>query len=98
MGILARSPSLQDHIATLLRSPRFARVVPPRPDARWAVPHAMPPDLAALYQLCDGLVTENGFTLLGCGELHDTTRWLVLDRALGWPDDLVVIGERAASV
>ena len=97
----SRSPSLrdvQDRIQTVLASPRIARIVPPRADAPWGAPHPAPPDLDALYRSCDGLVTENGFTLLGRGEVFDTTRWLVLDKALSWPDDLLVIGERTASV
>ena len=96
----SRSPSLrdvQDRIETVLASPRIARIVPPRADAPWGAPHPAPPDLDALYRSCDGLVTENGFTLLGRGEVFDTTRWLVLDKALSWPDDFLVIGERTAS-
>lgn len=97
MTLAGRSPSLQDRIRAVLASPRVLRILPPRADAPWAAPYAAPADLQALYEACDGLVTENGFTLLGRGEIHDATRWLVLDRALGWPEDLLVIGERTAS-
>jgi len=66
---------------------------PPR-DVAWPIAHAEPADLGALYQICDGLVLEDGARLFGRGELHDVTQWLVLEKALGWPDDLVVVGER----
>src|SRR5262249_12148341 len=32
--------------------------------------------------------------LFGRGELRDVTEWLVLEKALGWADDLIVVGER----
>ncbi len=77
----------------LLGSPSVRERKPPR-DVPWPIAHAEPADLVALYQLCDGVVLDDGARLFGRGELHDVTQWLVLEKALGWPDDLVVVGER----
>jgi len=80
-------------VAQLLASPRVLAVRPTRAVA-WPIAHPEPPDLAALYARCDGLTLDDGTTLLGKGEIGDVTRWLVLEKSLGWADDLVVVGER----
>src|SRR6266851_4878494 len=82
-----------DGVARLLQSPRV-RGTRPRRDVAWPVPHPEPPDLSALYAVCDGLELADGVRLFGRGELGDVTQWLVLEKGLGWPDDLVVVGER----
>lgn len=53
-----------------------------------------PADLRALYAESDGLVLADGTTVLPRGELARTTAWLIQDRSLDWPADLVVLGER----
>jgi hypothetical protein len=83
--------------AQLLASPRVVAHKPPR-DVPWPIPHPEPPDLAALYAACDGLVLDGGLVLFGRGELGDVTQWLVLEKGLGWPDDFVVVGERRDTV
>lgn len=86
--------TLSERIEALLAAPRITEKKPPREGA-WSAPHMEPDDLAALYAACDGLaIDEGGVLLLGEGELWDATRWLVLDKALDWPDDLLVVGER----
>jgi hypothetical protein len=84
-------------VAALLAAARVVERRPPREGA-WPFAFAEPEDLAALYAACDGLRTEDGAIVLGRGELRDATRWLVLDRALDWGEDLVVVGERLDSV
>jgi hypothetical protein len=59
-----------------------------------ATAFAEPPDLAALYAASDGLVLADGTTILRRGELAAATAWLTQERALEWPEDLVVLGER----
>jgi hypothetical protein len=90
---MPKAGSYGDRAKLLLASPRVRERKPPRGVA-WPMAHAEPPDLGALYQLCDGLALDDGARLFGKGELHDVTQWLVLEKALGWPDDLVVVGER----
>src|SRR5438552_2000812 len=82
-----------DRARALLASPRVVEKKPPR-DVAWPIAHPEPPDLAALYALCDGLVLDTGVRLFGRGELHDVTQWLILEKALGWTDDRIVVGER----
>jgi hypothetical protein len=83
----------QDRVTRLFTSPELSITRPPR-DIAWPLALPIPPDLRALYAVCDGLKTRDGFTLLGKGELKDVTDWLVLDKGLGWPSDYVVVGER----
>jgi len=90
---VANGGSHSDRAARLLASPRVRRVIPPR-DVAWPIPHPEPPDLAALYAVCDGLELEDGVRLFGRGELDDVTKWLVLEKGLLWPTDFVVVGER----
>jgi hypothetical protein len=86
---------LDQRVALLLAAPGIRERLAPRPSVIWPVPgHPEPPDLAALYRGCDGLATGDGVVLRGKGELHDLTQWVVLDRGLSWPDDMVVVGER----
>jgi len=80
-------------VERLLASPRVTESKPPR-DVAWPISHTEPADLSALYLACDGLELADGTRLFGKGELHDVTEWLVLEKALGWPDDLVIVGER----
>jgi len=56
--------------------------------------HDEPADLRALYSVLDGILLDDDVRLFGRGELYDVTQWLVLEKGLGWPDDLVVVGER----
>jgi hypothetical protein len=90
---MGRAGSHADRAKTLLGSPRVRERKPPR-DVAWPIAHPEPADLGALYLLCDGVVLDDGARLFGRGELHDVTQWLVLEKALAWPDDLVVVGER----
>jgi hypothetical protein len=83
--------SHSDRVALLLASPRVV-ACPPSRDVAWPVAHPLPPDLAALYARCDGLTLDDGFSLLGKGEIADVTQWLVLEKSLGWADDIVVVG------
>jgi hypothetical protein len=69
-------------------------VIPPRSDAVWPFSHAEPADLAALYAVCDGVELDDGARIFGRGELGDVTAWLVLEKGLSWPEDLIVAGER----
>jgi hypothetical protein len=85
--------SYADRVATLLASPRVVERRPPR-DVAWPIAHPEPADVGALYLACDGLLLDAGVRVFGRGELHDVTQWLVLEKALGWADDLVVVGER----
>jgi hypothetical protein len=82
-----------DRVARLLSCPRVREKKPPR-EVGWPIAHPAPPDVEALYAACDGLLLEDGVRLFGKGELGDTTQWLILEKGLGWPDDLLVIGER----
>jgi hypothetical protein len=77
----------------MLASVRVVARKSPR-DVAWPVAHPQPADLVALYHACDGLELDDGTHLFGKGELRDVTEWLVLEKGLGWSDDLVVIGER----
>jgi hypothetical protein len=90
---MADARSYGDRARLLLASPRVRERKPPR-GAAWPIAHAEPADLGALYELCDGLALDDGARVFGRGELHDVTQWLVLEKALAWPDDLVVVGER----
>jgi hypothetical protein len=90
---MAEVGSYADRANLLLTSPRVRERKPPR-DIVWPIAHAEPADLSLLYELCDGLALDDGARLFGRGELHDVTQWLVLEKGLGWPDDLVVVGER----
>jgi hypothetical protein len=80
-------------VERLLASPRVTETKPHR-DVTWPISHPEPADLSALYVACDGLELVDGTRLFGRGELHDVTQWMVLEKALVWPDDLVVVGER----
>jgi hypothetical protein len=60
----------------------------------WPLPFPEPADLRALYAFCDGLTLDDGFSLLGKGELGDVTRWLLLEKGLDWAPDIIVVGER----
>jgi len=82
-----------ERIALLLSSPRVRETRPPR-DVEWPIGYAEPVDLGALYRACDGLLLDDGVRIFGRGELRDVTEWLVLEKGLGWADDLVVVGER----
>src|SRR3954452_14266611 len=94
---MADSGIYVDRARSLLASPRVVEKKPPR-QVGWPIAHSEPPDLAALYQLCDGVLLDDGVRLFGRGELGDVTQWLVLEKGLGWSDDLVVIGERRDAV
>jgi hypothetical protein len=83
-------PSRVEH---LLGSARVVEKKPHR-DVAWAIPHAEPADLSALYLACDGVELDDKTRLFGRGELRDVTEWLVLEKGLGWSDELVVVGER----
>src|SRR3954470_17653651 len=90
---MAEAGSYDDRVRILLGSERVLEIKPAR-DVAWPIAHPAPADLGALYRACDGLVIEGGVRLFGCGELGDVTEWLTLEKGLGWPDDLVVVGER----
>jgi hypothetical protein len=60
----------------------------------WPFSHPEPADLAALYAVCDGIELDDGVRIFGRGELRDVTSWLVLEKGLSWPEDLIVAGER----
>jgi len=81
----------------LMQSSFIRERKPPR-DFPWPLAHPEPAELAAFYARCDGLVLTDGTTILGRASLVATTEWLKGDRALGWDDDLVVVGERADMV
>ncbi len=83
-----------ERVARLLASSGVQRVAPPRAGVPWPFAAPEPDEVAALYAQCDGLELGDGAVVLGRGELADVTSWLVLDRALDWPPDLVVVGER----
>ena len=91
---MANDGSQAERATLLLASPRVKRVVPPRPDAAWPFAHREPADLVALYAACDGVELDDGVHIFGRGELRDVTAWLVLEKGLSWPDDLMVAGER----
>ncbi|WP_438019226.1 hypothetical protein WMF18_09220 [Sorangium sp. So ce315] len=61
-----------------------------------AWPHGLaePPDVAALHAAADGLALPDGTLILPRGEVAQATAWLVEDRSLDWPGDLLVVGER----
>src|SRR5258708_3566877 len=82
-----------ERVALLLSSPRVRETSPPR-DVEWPMAYPEPVDLGAVYRACDGLLLDDGVRLFGRGELRDVTEWLVLEKGLGWADDLVVVGER----
>jgi hypothetical protein len=63
-------------------------------EAPWPVAAPEPADLAALHAASDGLALADGTTVLPRGDLARTTAWLIQDRALDWPEDLVILGER----
>ncbi len=94
---MAEDGSYADRAKRLLASPRVRERKPPR-GVGWPITHAEPADLTAMYALCDGFVLDDGARLFGRGELHDVTQWLVLEKALTWPDDLVVVGDRPGVV
>ena len=91
---MANDGSQADRATRLLASPRVKQVVPPRSDATWPFAHPEPADLVALYAACDGVELDDGVRIFGRGELKDVTAWLVLEKGLSWPDDLMVAGER----
>jgi hypothetical protein len=91
---VAHHGSHAERATRLLASPRVKLARPPRPDAAWPIPFPEPADLAALYAICDGLELDDGVRIFGRGELADTTAWLVLEKGLSWPPDLIVMGER----
>jgi hypothetical protein len=91
---VAHDGSHAERAKSLLASPRVSRVVPLRPEAAWPFSFAEPADLAALYGVCDGIELDDGVRIFGRGELRDVTAWLVLEKGLSWPEDLVVAGER----
>src|SRR6266508_1922729 len=86
-----------ERVALLLASPRVSEKKTHRA-VDWPISYPEPADLTALYRACDGLTLEDGVQLLGRGELRDVTEWLVLEKGLTWPDDLVVVGERPGGV
>ena len=91
---MANDGSHAERATLLLGSPRVKLARPARPDAVWPFPHPEPPDLAALYAVCDGLELATGEHVFGRGELADVTAWLVLEKGLSWPPDLIIVGER----
>jgi len=91
---VADDGSQAERATRLLASSRMKHVVPARPDAAWPFAHAEPADLAAFYAACDGVELDDGVHIFGRGELRDVTSWLVLEKGLSWPDDLIVAGER----
>jgi hypothetical protein len=90
---MGQAGSYADRVGLLLASSRVREKKPPRA-VDWPIPHPEPADLGAIYEVSDGLVLDDGVRLFGRGELGDVTQWLVLEKGLGWPDDLVVVGER----
>ena len=91
---MANDVSHTERATCLLASPRVKLARPVRADAVWPFPHPEPADVAALYAVSDGLELEDGVRIFGRGELGDVTAWLVLDKGLSWPPDLIVAGER----
>jgi hypothetical protein len=91
---VAHDGSHDEHVARLLSSARLTHANPPRPEAAWPFAAPEPAELAALYARCDGLALDDGVRIFGRGELGDVTSWLVLEKGLSWPDDLIVVGER----
>jgi hypothetical protein len=91
---VALDGSHAERASRLIASARAVRVNPARSDAPWPFRHPEPPDLAALYAVCDGLELDDGVRIFGRGELLDVTSWLVLEKGLSWPDDMFVAGER----
>lgn len=63
-------------------------------EAAWPAAIAEPGDIAALYEVSDGLVLADGTTILPRGELARVTEWLAQERSLDWPSDWLVLGER----
>src|SRR5437588_686623 len=57
-----------DRARRLLASPRVPEKKPPR-QVEWPILHPEPADLAALYQLCDGVLLDDGVRLFGRGEV-----------------------------
>lgn len=86
--------SHDERVARLLSSERVKQLVPPRNGAAWPFAAPEPAELSAFYARCDGLELDDGVRVFGRGELSDVTSWLVLDKGLSWPDDLLVVGER----
>ncbi|HKQ69236.1 MAG TPA: hypothetical protein VJT73_07855, partial [Polyangiaceae bacterium] len=82
-----------DSVARLMASPRVAERKPRR-EVDWPIAHFEPLDVRAFYDACDGILLDDGVRIFGKGELRDVTAWLVLEKGLGWPDDIVVVGER----
>jgi hypothetical protein len=91
---VANDVSHAERATRLLASTRVKLARPARPDATWPFAHAEPADLTALYAICDGLELATGEHIFGRGELADVTAWLVLEKGLSWPPDLIVVGER----
>ena len=91
---MANDGSHAERATRLLASPRVKLARPARPDAVWPFAHPEPPDLSALYAVCDGLELVDGEHIVGRGELGDVTAWLVMEKGLSWPSDLIVVGER----
>jgi hypothetical protein len=91
---VAHDGSHAERAIRLLASPRVVRAVPARPDAVWPFSYPEPADLTALYAVCDGLELDDGVRIFGRGELRDVTAWLMLEKGLSWPEDLIVAGER----
>jgi hypothetical protein len=86
--------SHDERVARLLSSARVKQLNPPRPGAAWPFTAPEPAESLAFYARCDGLELDDGVRIFGRGELGDVTSWLVLDKGLSWPDDLIVVGER----
>ena len=91
---MAQGRSHAERVALLLAAPGVKKTNPPRPAIAWPLHFPEPADLQALYAVCDGVETDTGVRAFGRGELADVTQWLVLEKGLSWPSDLVVVGER----
>jgi hypothetical protein len=69
-------------------------VTPPDDAAAWEIALPEPADLAARFAFGGEIELADGTRLIGRADVARATAWLVEERALDWPDDLVVIGER----
>ena len=87
----------RDLVSRLLAAPSVVSQKPAR-DVPWPLAQREPDDVRAFYGACDGVTLASGVTVMGRGELHDVTQWLVLDKGLSWPSDLLVVGERRDAV
>ncbi len=92
---MSLSENFEERARALAASPSVRVLRPPTPmPMPTSMEPAFPPDLAALYAVCDGLELDDGTVIMSHDAIAEATTWLKEQRELYWSDELMVIGER----